>query len=128
MSFIAETGAYRVVPDVETRIGEVLVVAQHPREESILEEVADAFVAVVEPLGVEPVDSVQASGEPFEVCLHDQVVVVAHQAIGVTSPLPAMAETTREGYKKGPIGVIEEDLGLVHTAGRDVVNAITRQR
>jgi hypothetical protein len=106
----------------------MLVVIQRSSEEPVLEEVADPFMSRIEPLRVAPIDAVQAFREPLEMRLDDQVIVIPHQTVGVTSPLPPTAEATCETDEECPIGVIEKDRALGNPTRGDVVHAITRQR
>jgi hypothetical protein len=93
VSLIAELGANRVVPDVEAGGREMLVIPENASREAVLKEVAGAFVPSVESLGVDAIELVKSTRKPVELCLDDQVVVISHQAIGVTFPSPSLAGT-----------------------------------
>jgi hypothetical protein len=72
----AEARSYRVLEDVPDRGAEMLLVADDEGCVAVAEEVAGAFVALVERLGVTAVQVAQPDGEQVLVRLQDQVVVV----------------------------------------------------
>jgi hypothetical protein len=123
---VAEARPNGVVPDVEAGFGKVLVVAKDAREEPVLKEMADAVVPLIEPLRVNTVDGMQAPRKTLKVRLDNQVVVIPHQAVGVTSPLPTSATPPHETYEGRSVGVIKKDLGLGNSPCRDVVHAVRR--
>ena len=56
---------------------------------------AHALVSAVEPLGVDSVDLLPDPGQIGVRCFHEQVVVVAHQAVGM-----AEVATDRKGFSQ----------------------------
>lgn len=86
---LAQLCSQRVAEDVADGGEQVFVLLHEERAVAALEEVAVAAVAAVEALGVDTVQVPHAAGEVRLRRLHEQVVVVRHQA--VREPLPAVA-------------------------------------
>jgi hypothetical protein len=128
VGLLAESGSYRVVPDVLDRVREVLVVADHAGAEPALEEVPHAIVPFVESLRVEAVQSVLTCRKARELGLDDQVVVISHQAIRVAFPAVSPHDLVKQPHESPPILVVHEDRPLLHPARRDVEDADLREQ
>jgi hypothetical protein len=123
MRLVAEARAYRVTPDVVDRIVEVFVARDLAGVEASLEEMADPVVALVEPLGVEAVQTVLPGREARELGLDDEVVVIAHQAIGVTSPSESPRNLVQQPHERLPVLVVHVDPPTLDPTRSDVVDA-----
>ena len=67
----------------------MLLVPDHLRVESLLVEVPDAVVPLVEPLGIDAIEAVHAERDVVERPLDDEVKVVVEQAVDVDPPSEA---------------------------------------
>jgi len=61
---------------------------------------ADATVNLVEPLGVDTVQLAHTLGEIPVRCLNEQMIMVAHQAVGVHRPVEATTDTAKHIKEK----------------------------
>jgi hypothetical protein len=96
---LAQSGADRILQDIATDTEVVVLRLEHLRPEPSLEDMADLAVARVERDRVEAVERVHTFGDVRVRRLHDQVVVVRHQAVRVDGPASRprhLAEEPRE--------------------------------
>jgi hypothetical protein len=93
------------------------------RPEARLEEVSDVPVPLVEAQRVEPIETVHALGEIRFSELEDDVVVVGHQAVGETDPVPMMDRLGQNRHEQAPVLVVEEDRRLPDAARREMHDA-----
>ena len=98
------------------------VVADHARVEPLAEEVPPAAVLHVELLGVDAVQSLHPRREAVARGLHDQVVVVRHQADGVELPVVSLGDEREEGQEEEVVVVVQEDRRAGDAARGDVVD------
>jgi hypothetical protein len=103
----------------------MLIVAQDAGEEAVLKEVADTFVPPVEALRVHAVELVEAFREPIELRFDNEVVVIAHQAIGVTAPSPLLTNASHRLVERNAIGVVDKDFTSGNAPRSDVIHAST---
>jgi hypothetical protein len=101
----------------------VLLGLDHPRGEAVAEEVARAVVAAVEGLRVDAVQPLEAVREAPELRLHDEVVVVRHQAERVDSPPVTADDVSQEAEEEPALVVVEIDRAARDASRRDVVEA-----
>jgi len=94
----------------------VEVVGDRPRLEAPLEEMPDAAMARVEAGRVDPVQAFHALGERGLAALDDQVEVVAHQAVRVQLPAPAIGDAPQEVDEQPTVVVVNEDRAPVDAA------------
>jgi hypothetical protein len=122
---LTESGANRVVHDVPSDSSSMPITLDKPRVETVLEEVSRPRVALVEPHGVEAVQSMHPRGELEAPCRHDEVKVVGHQAERSRSPTEPVDRIAEEDEERAIVAVVEEDLGPSDTPCRDVERAIS---
>ena len=116
----AKAGPDRVREDVLDRVGKVLVVLDRPRGEAGTEEVPGAAVADVEALCVPPAQELDAGAETGDGGLHNDVVVVRHQAEGVDAPAVAGHRLGQKAEEGAPVVVVRGDVHAVDAARCDV--------
>jgi hypothetical protein len=87
-----------------------------------LEDVPDTSVASIRGLGVHPVQLSHAPGEVRLGGLHDQVVVVAHLAPRVTTPVEPIADLAEEFQPQQAIDVVGIDRLATVTTRSQVVH------
>jgi len=104
---LAEAGADRILQDVAADPEVVVLRLDHLRPEPSLEDMAHLSVARVERHRVEAVEGVHAFGDVGVRRLHDEVVMVRHQAVRVNGP----ASRTRHLAEE-----LAEELAVVVTA------------
>lgn len=119
----AEAGPDRVLKHVLDSRAEVLVGLDHPGGEAVAEEMSCAVVATVEGLRVDAVQALDAVREAPELRLHDEVVMVRHQAERVDSPLVTADDVCQEAEEEPALVVIEIDRGARDASRRNVVHA-----
>jgi hypothetical protein len=120
----AEAGGYRVPEDVEDGRFQVALSLDHAGPEALRDEGAVAAVALVEALGVDAVQSLHPVGEVGAAALEDEVVVGAHQAVGVAGPAVAGDRLRQEVEKDQAVFVVEPEALTEHGADRDVEVAV----
>jgi hypothetical protein len=121
---LAEARADRVRPYVRARVAEVLVVADQLGVEPLLEEVADAAVAGVELLRVDPVQPLHRPRERVAVALDDRMEVVRHQAIGLDPERLARDDAAKQGGEEAVVLDVAVDAAPVHPAHRHVEHPV----
>jgi len=89
--------------------------------ETTLKHVSHPAVGAIEPLGVDAVDLPHAAREVRLGRLDEQVVVVRHQAVGVTDPAAALDDITEDPQERGAVSVSEEDGRAGVSPGRQVI-------
>ena len=87
---------------------------------AVAEEVAGAFVPLVEGLGVAAVQVAQPDGEQVLVRLQDQVVMVRHQAERVAVPVRAPRHSREQHEEEAAVVVVAGDRDAVHATSRHV--------
>jgi hypothetical protein len=95
--------------------------------EPISEEVTPAFVPLVEPLGVDPVEPMNAARESDEGRCDDEVIVIRHQAEGVTPPLEALRRVREEADEEAVVVRVAKDFSARDAACRYVVRAVSQE-
>ena len=105
----------------------MLLVADHLCVESLLVEVTDAFVSLVETLGVDAVEAVHAERNVVERPLDDEVKVVREEAVDVKPPAEAGRRSGQEPKPAPPVDVVDDDRHLRNAPNREVVSAGGRQ-
>jgi hypothetical protein len=102
----------------------VLVVLDDPGGEAVLEQVPDALVALVEPLGVDAVDPVERPGNCLHRALEDRVEVVRHEAVGMHLDLVLRHHAVEENEQEPVVLSVPKDQAPVDPAGRDVEDPV----
>ena len=114
-----------MVLGISLHVGDRLVVLvfgfDHPRPEAAAEDVVAALVALVEVPCVAAVQVSHPVGEVRARGLHDEVVVVSHQAAHVQAPAVAPLHAAEDVEERLPVGVVEGDRGAVVSLRHDVV-------
>ena len=106
---------------------EVAVALDHAALEAVLEEVADAAVAAVEPHRVEAVEPVHPGRKTRLRRLDEEVEVVVEDDPGVDDPLEAARDVDQLPDPGDAVVVVEEDRALLDAAADAVVVAGARQ-
>jgi hypothetical protein len=102
----------------------VLLVLDRPGGEARAEEVTRAAVADVEPLRMAPAQVLHARAEAGDGGLHDEVVVVRHQAEGVDAPAVAGDGLGKEAEEGAAVVVVPGDVDAADAARGDVEVAV----
>ena len=112
--------------DVRGGLEEVLVGVDRLREEPAAEQRAVEPVAPVEPLSVPRPEMVHAGRQVAVRTEQDQVVVVAHQAVGVGLDSLVALEVVEETEESPPVPIVEVDRLVAGTPVHHVVPAAGR--
>ena len=124
---LCEAGADGVLEDVLDGRRQVPVGLDDPGSEAVAEEMAPALVPAVERLGVRSVEALEAVRQSPELGLHDEVVVVRHQAEGVDPPVVPL-DFARQEAQEPAIVVAGTERGRARDAScGDVVDALQRE-
>jgi hypothetical protein len=99
----AESRSHRVEGEVPSELEQVLVALDGDRMKASLEEMAIELVSMVEPLCVHAVQMLDSGGEIGVGRLHDQVIVVRHQAVAEALPVATPYDAIQQS-KKDPDG------------------------
>ena len=99
----------------------MLISLNELRAVAAFKEVATVVVALVEPAAVAAMEPLDSEPEVRTRGLHEQVNVVAHQAVGQTPPLKLPHHGAQQAEVGQPIAVIDEDALLPVAACKDVV-------
>src|SRR5439155_3574664 len=75
-----------------------------------LKHMPDPTVAAIEALRVYAVELMHPLGKIRLGCLDQYMVVVAHQAIGITAPIKAADHLSQHTKKHRPVGIIQIDV------------------
>jgi hypothetical protein len=125
---LAQARSDRVRPDVGARVAEVLVVADQLGVKPLLEEVADAAVAGIELLCVDPVQPLHRPRERVAVALDDRVEVVRHQAVGLDPERLPRDHAAKQSHEEAVVLDVAVDAAPVHPACRHVEHPVRRKR
>jgi hypothetical protein len=106
----------------------VLVLVDDERVEAFLDEVADAQIAVVEPVRDPPIEPLHAAREAVEQRFDNQVVVVRHHAVRVIDPSEAEAGLPDPVVDEGVVELVARDQHAIHAARGHVVDAVLRKQ
>ena len=88
--------------------------------EAALQEMTHARMAPVEALRVDAVQLAHPARERRLGGLEEEMVVVAHQHVGVEAPTVGPDDAREHGEELAPVGVVAEDRAALVAAGRDV--------
>ena len=86
-----------------------------------LEKVAVSFVPFVKKLGVDTVQLPHAKGEVAIGCFDQKMIVVGHEAVGVTQPIITFIDVLKNVEEVLAILVVLEDRLLLIAARRNVI-------
>jgi hypothetical protein len=111
----------RIVDDVVDRGLVLLVRFDQFRPVAAAEDVILPLVAFVEGAGVAAVQVPHAVREVREGGLHEEVVVVAHEAPHVSAPAVTPFDPAEDVEKDDPVSVVEHDRRVVVAPDPDVV-------
>jgi hypothetical protein len=95
--------------------------------ETLSEEMTPPFVSLVEALGVHAIEPMQAARQCCQSRLDDEVVMVRHQAKGVTTPLESICRFCEKSNEEAVIVRVAKDLGPRDAARRYVVRAVSQE-
>src|SRR5947208_558463 len=123
----AEPRADRVVEDVFTGSGEVVVALDDPRRVPVAEQVSRPPVPLVEPECVDAVQPLHRSPKLRNRRLDDEVVMRRHQAERVNGQTEAVDALRQQLEEAQTVRLVAVDVAAVDAARRDVEDAV-RQR
>jgi len=113
--------SHRIENHVARQLQQVGVLLHQDRLVSSLKDMAGALVDAIEPLGIDAVELTHALGQIRIWRLHQKVVVIRHQAVGVYSPVVAFPDGGNYIKEHLPVSIGEEDrLAPVSAAGQVV--------
>jgi hypothetical protein len=125
---LAEAGTDRILEDVAADTKVVVLRLEHLRPEPSLEDVAHLSVARVESHRVEPVEGVHPFGDVRVRRLHDEVVVVRHQAVRVDRPASCPRHLAEELGEELAVVVTAVDRRAAHAPRHHVVDPVMHAR
>jgi hypothetical protein len=111
----------RVEDDIACQFQQVGVPLQKDRLVTTLENVADATVYLVDPLRVDAVQLACPLGEIGIQRLNEQVIMVAHQAVGVHQPVEPTTDTPKHIKEGMAVPIAEVNVLFPVTTRGDVV-------
>jgi hypothetical protein len=120
-SCIHHARSNRIEHNITTQLLQVVFLFHKEALKSALQHVPHTVVTAIEPLCVGAVESFQASTEIGLWRFDHEMIVIAHQAISVASPMLLRDFPTEQADELPPICVIYEDGLLCVAAGGDVV-------
>ena len=118
-----EPGSHRVQRDVAGNSEEVRFFLYQFRRETRLKQMTDAVVSAIERLCVGSVQLTHGERDISVGNLQQEMVVVAHQAIGVTEHIMLLGHGAEYGQQTPTIGVIPEDVSTLVSTRHYVVDA-----
>src|SRR5215210_2564576 len=96
LASLGDTGSNRVLEHVPARREEVLVRGYELTPESSAEQMIHAPVTHVVGRGIRRIQLAHSTRDPSLADLHDEVVVVSHQAVGVEDPTVAPRDSAED--------------------------------
>ena len=90
------------------------------RLESALKKVTNALMTTIEDLRVEAIEIAHTDRESRLGRFEEEMVVVAHEHVGMYPPGSGSGDTTENPEKKLPIFLVDKDRLLLIPAARDV--------
>ncbi len=124
----ADAGPDRILEDVVHSGVEVWFVLDEPSAEALLVEVPFAPVPSVEPLRVQAQETVHAGRDLLSRRLDQEVIVRAHQAPGVHSPVEHLNGLCQQLEEVLAVDVVEVEVDAADAAGRHVKAAVLRKK
>jgi len=118
-----DPGSDRVKREVSSDLQEIVVAIDEQALESTFEDVPHAPMSPIERLAVDPVELPESAGEVRLLGLEEQMIVIPHDAVGVTANAPTdhdLLENPEEGVA---VDVIEKDR-LASVASRQYVKKL----
>ena len=86
-----------------------------------LQEVSRSVMPFIEHLGIDAVQLPHAQGKITVRSFKKQVIVIIHEAIGVTDPVVAFIDAGQDGEKGFPVMIVFKNRLLFITAGSRVI-------
>jgi co-chaperonin GroES (HSP10) len=120
----AEAGADGVRDDVPADRCELVLVLDRAAPEALAEEVPPPAMPSVEALRVATVQALESGGKLRDRRLHDEVVVVRHQAERVEAPVVLVDDDPEEAEEEPAVVVVAVDRHLPSPARCDVEVAV----
>jgi hypothetical protein len=117
----AESRSHRVEGEVPSELEQVPVALDGDRMKASPEEMAIELVSMVEPPCVHAVQTLDARGEIGLGRLHDEVIVVRHQAVAEALPVATPYDAIQQSQDPTVVIVPEDHLSAV-PAGDEVVD------
>jgi hypothetical protein len=114
-------GPHGVEHDIARQLQEVDIFLDEYRFVTPLKNMSDPTMAAIDALRKDAVELAHACGKVSFDRLHHEMVVVAHQAVGVTRPIEALADRTQDVQPGNAILVARVDVLPSVTTRRDVV-------
>ena len=105
----AKHGPYRIQHHITAGLQEVALLLYQDGLVSALKEMSHTLMPLVEMLGVDPIELPHSEGKIPLRGLGDQVIVIVHQAVGVTEPMVPLIDLAEEIQKGDAILVVPED-------------------
>ena len=114
--------AYRIQYDITAEFKQVTLLFYKNRLEPSFENMPVCVVHSVVRLGVDAVQVAHAGRKvPFR-CFDEEVIVITHQAVGVTEPVEALYRLAEDGEKEMAVVVIFEDISPGVAARGNVID------
>ncbi len=121
-----ETGADRIEREVPSDLQEIIVAIDQQALESTRKDVPHASMPSVERLTVNAVQLSESTGDVGLLRLEEQMVVIPHEAVGVTAKAPTNHDRLEDVQEGVAIEVIEEDR-LASVASRQNMEELSRK-
>jgi len=119
----AETGPYRVVSDVAASREEVRLGIDQLCEKPVPEQMRATAIDAVEVLRVTAVELLQRHRQTPIRCLHNQVVVVAHQTVRDTAELEPLDKRRKPVHERLTVSIVDKQRAPIAPARGDVIHA-----
>ncbi len=87
-----------------------------------LQDMTDAFMTTIKALGVDAVQLAHASRQVGPGCLEKQVIVVAHQAVGMTYPFETVDDLAKKLKERDAVRPGEENILFRVAPARNVID------
>lgn len=117
-----DSTADRIQNNISRKLQQVALSVNENGLEPSLKDVPGPVMSAVEALGVHPIQLSHPTGQIGVGSLDEQMVVVLHQAVGVTSPVESSNDVPENLQKGKPILVVEKDRLSRIPASRDVIH------
>jgi len=117
-----DSTADRIQNNIPHKLQQIALFVNENGLEPSLKDVPNPIMPTIEALGVHPVQMSHPTGQIGIGSLDEQMVVVLHQAVGVTSPVESSNDVPENLQKGEPILVVEKDRLSRIPASRDVIH------
>jgi hypothetical protein len=120
---INHPGSHWIQDNISAYFQKMAVFLDQDRLVAALKQVSVPAVIFIEELRVDTIELPHAQGQIAFGSLDKKVVMVGHEAIGVTGPIVAFVDVLKSIQKNFPVMIILKDRFLLIPAGGDMVDS-----